>query len=135
MNRRMTKSSKHRLMVFGSLSLIIIFYTLFSFFSYIYNIKSLQNQNQDLKDQLLSLKDKKEDLKNDIEKLRDPLYLANYAREHYSYSKDGEWIIKVDKKQDEVVKQEEENFDYNLLIFFSLIAGGCITLYILKRVL
>lgn len=135
MNRRMTKSSKHRLMVFGSISIIIILYTLFNFFSYIYSIRSLQNQNKILREKLLSLKEEREDLKNDIEKLRDPSYLANYAREHYSYSKDGEWIIKVDKKEKNEIGEEKEKADYTLLIFFSLIVGGAITIYILKRVL
>jgi cell division protein DivIC len=39
--------------------------------------------------------DKEEELKDEINKLKDPEYMARYAREKYLYSKDGELIIRI----------------------------------------
>jgi len=39
------------------------------------------------------------DLKNEINKLQDKDYVARYARENYLYTKDGEYVIKVDTEE------------------------------------
>ena len=41
------------------------------------------------------LKDEEDKLNSDIKKLKDPEYVARYAREKYMYSKDGELIIRL----------------------------------------
>ena len=41
------------------------------------------------------LKEKEDELKVDASKLQDPDYIARYAREKYSYSKDGEIILRI----------------------------------------
>ena len=40
-------------------------------------------------------KEKEDELKVDASKLQDPDYIARYAREKYSYSKDGEIILRI----------------------------------------
>ena len=42
-----------------------------------------------------TLKDEEDKLNSDIKKLKDPEYVARYAREKYMYSKDGELIIRL----------------------------------------
>ena len=44
---------------------------------------------------LVTLKDEEDKLNSDIKKLKDPEYVARYAREKYMYSKDGELIIRI----------------------------------------
>ncbi len=41
------------------------------------------------------MKDEEDKLNSDIKKLKDPEYVARYAREKYMYSKDGELIIRL----------------------------------------
>ena len=44
---------------------------------------------------MVKLEDEEKVLSSDIEKLKDPAYIAIYAREKYLYSKDGELIIRL----------------------------------------
>lgn len=44
---------------------------------------------------LEKLKEKEEELNNTVIKLKNPDYVARYAREKYLYSKDGEIIIRI----------------------------------------
>ena len=46
-------------------------------------------------EKLVALKEKEVELENDVNKLKDPEYLARYAREKYFYSKDGEYVIRI----------------------------------------
>ena len=90
--RRISRASKRRLTLFGTVSLIAVVYFVFSLVYNAYTIYDLTSK----KNELEALQDKADQLKIDIEKLNDPNYLANYARENYLYSKDGEYIIQMD---------------------------------------
>ena len=59
---------------------------------------------------------------NEIQKLRDPEYLARYAREHFLYSKDGEYIIRLEK--DILPETEEMNLFSWLEKYFGIIIAG-----------
>lgn len=96
MSRRISKASKRRLSIFGTLSLITIIYFLFSLLYNAYSIYDLTRQKSNLESKYTALKEEAEELKIDIEKLSDEKYLANYAREKYLYSKDDEIIIKIE---------------------------------------
>ena len=50
---------------------------------------------EELKKKLNDLKDEQAALEVDANKLQDPDYIARYAREKYSYSKDGEIFINL----------------------------------------
>lgn len=67
----------------------------YSFFSNVNKMIKMSNEKETLKDKLASLKEKEETLNSDIKKLKDPDYVARYAREKYLYSKDGELIIRI----------------------------------------
>ena len=51
--------------------------------------------SKNTKEKLVYLKDEEDKLNSDIKKLKDPEYVARYAREKYMYSKDGELIIRL----------------------------------------
>lgn len=93
--RRISKASKRRLTVFGPIFLFFIIYFSFSFIYNIYKIIDLTNDKKNLENHYVQLQEEAEQLKLDIAKLNDKKYLADFARENYLYSKDGEYIIKI----------------------------------------
>ena len=125
MKKRKKKASGNRLIVFGTISIFIIVSFVYSLFSYIIEVKNLNAEQIKLENDLLLLKEEEANLKNEIEKLKDPDYLARYARENYMYSKDGEYIIKVsEKEKDETLSNVEENNKkyFQIVIITSLIS-------------
>lgn len=97
--------------------------------NYTMNIITLNQKQKELQSELNLLKENESDLKNEIEKLKDPDYIARFARENYLYSKNGEYIIKIEKEQkDEKIKESMWKEDYNQYIS---IAIGFIVLVLL----
>lgn len=116
--KKFSRTSKRRLAFFGTLSLIVIGYAVFSFVYYSVNLLKAKNENINLENKLNSLQNDEENLKIEIQKLKDPEYIARYARENYSYSKDGEYIIKLDSsnKNEKQEKKENNNYIYYVVI-------------------
>lgn len=105
------KKAKRRLMIFGTLSCFLMAYFVYTTTLSIYKIVTLSNQKQQLQNNLTELKKEEEDLNIEVAKLKDPDYLARYARENYLYSKNGEYIIKIDKNKKEKEIQEIDFFE------------------------
>ena len=89
------KKVKRRMRVY-----LLVIVGLLSFFVYkmsYYWPKILSNyeEKQQLDTKYESLLKEEKNLTTDILKLKDPDYIARYAREKYMYSKDGEVIIKI----------------------------------------
>lgn len=82
----------------GLLSIFIIFGVTFSIGKYWIEIFDKYQEKQELDEKLTSLKEKEEELQVDAKKLQNPDYVARYAREKYSYSKDGEYILQIPDK-------------------------------------
>ena len=56
----------------------------------------MKNKEKEFYTQELSkLKEEEEYLNMEVEKLKDPDYVARYAREQFLYSKDGEFNIRI----------------------------------------
>ena len=90
------KQRKKRMMnsvTFLALFLLLTGYSVF----YVMEIKQKREEKQTLQRNLTKLEQEEVDLKSDYEKLRNPEYVARYAREKYMYSKDGEIIIKLNE--------------------------------------
>lgn len=133
MAKRIPKASKRRLVVLGPIALVAILYFLFTLGMYGYKLISLSKAEHDLKEKLISLQAEEQELKIEIQKLKDPDYLARYARENYLYSKDGEYIIKIEKPKEE--KEEEKNYDkyYEYIIYGAGIIISLVFIYIVIR--
>lgn len=130
--RRVSKASKRRLIIFGFVSLVIIIYFFISLGTYAFKIVNLTSEKKKLENELIEMKDSEEDLTNEIERLKDPDYLARYARENYSYSKDGEYIIKLDEaKKKEELSSSNSYKKYTMYIGISIIC--LIFIYIVKK--
>lgn len=98
--KRVTKATKRRLTVLGPIFIVIIIYFVFSLLYNVYTIYTLSMEKKNLEASYLSSQEQAEQLKIDIEKLNDPEYLADYAREKYLYTKQGEYIIKLDEMEE-----------------------------------
>ena len=93
--KKVSKSAKKRLLVFGTLSFAMIIYFFITLTTYTLNIIDLNHEKKELNNQLLVLKEDEENLNIELKKLQDPYYIARFARENYLYSKNGEYIIKI----------------------------------------
>ena len=120
--KKAAKKTKRRLVIFAPLSVVVIAYFLISSTNYALNIIALKREQRDLEQELVTLKADEKNLKNEIEKLKDPDYIARFARENYLYSKNGEYIIKIDDKTKEEKKKDYSvNYDY-----LNYVITGCI---------
>jgi cell division protein FtsB len=102
--RRITRASKRRLTIFGTLSIIAVVYFCISLIYNFYSIYHLAKEKDNLNNTYAELQQKAEDLKLDINKLNDPKYLADYARENYLYSKDDEYILQIE----EIIEEKDQ---------------------------
>lgn len=129
MRKRVSKVSKRRLAIFGTISIFLIIYAFSSLVYYNYKVYSLKQEKKNLNTQMTELKSSESDYKNTITKLQDKEYLARYARENYLYTKDNELVLDVRKDTDDVVEVETEKTDYKFIIiglFIIVVIVGCV---------
>ncbi len=132
--RRISKRRKRRILVLGTISIIVFACFLFNVFTYSYKIIRLTSEQNKLEARLDELKTIKENKENEIEKLNDPEYVAKFARENYRYSRDGELVI-VDttEKAEELLRDiEKETLLYKYILVGSAV-GFIILIAIIKR--
>lgn len=86
-------------LLFMPVSIIIISLIFIHIFSSYTKIVRTKRETAAVKKQLVELKKEEDKLNNDVKKLSDPEYLEKYLREKYHYSKEGEYIIKIPKKE------------------------------------
>ena len=97
---KITKKDKRRVLIWSMLIVIIISYL--AVFSLHYWNQILANREEKIKleKNYNDLLKEEEELKSQITKLQDPEYAAEYAREKYMLSKDGEVNIKLPESID-----------------------------------
>lgn len=97
--KKKVKVKRNRRLLFLGLGSVAIIITLtLSIGRYWVEIFEKYKEKQELEEKLADLQAKEKELKLDADKLQDPDYIARYAREKYSYSKDGEFIIKIPER-------------------------------------
>lgn len=122
--KKVTRESKRRLVIFGTISVGIILYFLVTLTSYVFHIYQLEEEEKKLGQDLIVLQQKGSNLKTEIQKLKDPDYVARYARENYLYSKNGEYVIKIEKNDETKIdsqKQPENKWYWLAFVFFLLL--------------
>ena len=135
MGGRITKASKRRLSLFGTISIIAIFYFIFSLVYSSMAIYKLTKEKERLNNLYVELQEKAEDLKLDIEKLKDPDYLADYARENYLYTKDDEYVLQIEEiiETNEKIDKLTNKIDKNYIIFGLIFLIILIFVYIISK--
>ena len=93
--KKKNKKKLKRMLFLGVSSIAIIIATTYTIGKYWVEIYDKYQEKKELKKKLVTLKEKEDELKVDASKLQDPDYIARYAREKYSYSKDGEIILRI----------------------------------------
>lgn len=96
--KKKVNKKRRRTLLLGLLSIFIIFGVTFSIGKYWIEIFDKYQEKKELDEKLTRLKEKEEELQVDAKKLQNPDYVARYAREKYSYSKDGEYILQIPDK-------------------------------------
>ena len=133
-SKKMSKAAGRRIILLGIPAFLVIGYFFMTAITYTYNIIVLQRQEAELNEQLNLLKANEQDLKIELQKLKNPEYIARYARENYLYSKNGEYIIKIEKNDVLTKDKSIINIDkYQTIIIVSVIGLGLITLFILRK--
>ena len=95
MKKKKNKKVKFRLFFLFVFFCSVIGYLSYSFFSNVNKIMTIRKEEKELSNRLVDLQEKENSLNSDIKKLKDPDYVARYAREKYMYSKAGELIIRI----------------------------------------
>ena len=122
MSKKVKKTTKMRLYVFGTISLVIVFYFGFTLFFHLYTIYDLSNEKKQLEEKYKNLQEEADELQIEINKLSNPEYLARYAREKYSYSKEGEYVIKMNDTKESISNLDEKlNINYFIIGFSGVI--------------
>lgn len=132
MAKRVPKKAKRRLAILGPIAFFIIGYCAFTLVTTTINLYNLHKEEKELSEKLVNLKADAKSLKTEINKLQDKEYIARYARENYLYTKNGEYVIKLDDDGKKITEVKADyNKDYLIYICFFIIV--LIFLFILKR--
>lgn len=97
---KITKKDKRRMLIWSMVLFIIVSYL--SVFSFNYWSKILANKREKtlLEQKYNDLLKEEATLNDEANKLQNPEYVAKYAREKFSYSKEGEIKIKFSEEED-----------------------------------
>lgn len=107
--KKVSKKVKRRLTLLGPIFIGVFIVCTITIFTYVYKIQTLRKEQADLNEQLQGLQTEEKELSSEISKLKDPEYIAKYARENYYYTKDGEYVIKIEEKESTKTASEVEN--------------------------
>lgn len=128
--------ARRRLFFLRPICLFLLFFVAITFISNTVRLYQLNNEKKEKEEEYIKQQEKSDYLKNEIIKLNDPEYLAKFARENYSYSKDGELIIKIDEKVDEELKVENNiQRKNNEWLMYRIIGVALLIFYLFVRIL
>ena len=132
---RISKSRKRRLAIIGTASVIAFAFFCLTTINYTYKIVKLTKKQNELVKDLNDLKTVKEELDIEIEKLQSEEYIARYAREKYLYTKNDEYVIKIQEDSNEIEETEKELNKLNnarTYIVYASLAGLVILIFIAR---
>lgn len=93
--KKVTRKGKRRFSIWIIIIIVIISYLGVFVYDYWSKIMTNYKEKEVLENKYKELLAKEEELNTEANKLKDPDYVAKYAREKYMYSKDGEYIIRI----------------------------------------
>lgn len=135
--QKISRASKTRLVVFGSICGIVISYFIINTFSMLLNIKKLSAEQHSLENNLVQLQEDEINLTKELSKLKNDEYKARYAREYFLYSKEnGEYIFAniLDDEENNTSVNDNQNNLYHYVIAAVIIVLLFIVLFIIKRI-
>ncbi len=132
MAKKVSKKAKRRLVILGPIAVFIIGYCAFTLVTTTINLYNLNREEKELTEKLTSLKSDAKSLKSEINKLQDKEYIARYARENYLYTKNGEYVIKLND-DGTTIKEVKANYNEDYLIYGCIIIIVFVFLFIIRR--
>ncbi len=93
--KRLRRKRVKRIILVTLICLGINSYVLYSVGTILSDVYDMKNENKKLSVKLNEMKEEEEVLKSEVNKLKDPIYIAKYAREKFLYSGDNEYIIRM----------------------------------------
>ena len=132
MAKKVPKKAKRRLVILGPIAVFVIGYCAFTLVSTTINLYNLHKEEKELNEKLTSLKADAKSLKTEINKLQDKEYIARYARENYLYTKNGEYVIKIDDDGKKIT-EVKANYNEDYLIYGCCVIIILIFLFIIRR--
>ena len=130
--KKITKKAKRRLVIFAPIAIFIIGYSIFTLVTTTINLYNLNKEEKELNTKLTNLKSDAKSLKNEINKLQDKEYIARYARENYLYTKNGEYVIKLND-DGTTIKKVSANYNEDLIIYGCAFGLLLIFIFIVRR--
>ncbi len=94
-SKKLRKKRVKRIILVTIFCFSINAYVLYSVGTILKDVYVMKNENKELNVKLGNLKEEEEVLKSEVKKLKDPVYVAKYAREKFLYSGDDEYIIRM----------------------------------------
>ena len=94
-SKRNKRKKRRRIFLVTLLCLAINAYVIYSVGSILTNVYDMKKESKQLESKLEELKEEEDILKSEVKKLKDPVYVAKYAREKFFYSGDNEYIIRM----------------------------------------
>lgn|SRR5574344_863991 len=133
-HKKIPKASKRRLFILAPICITLFVLFCMNVVTYTYKIYNLSKDEKELTQELDKLKTEKEELNTEIEKLQDSDYLARYAREKYLYSKDGEYVIKIEDTEEEISNIQNTNNKYKYATGFSVLLFVVVLIIVIKQI-
>lgn len=133
MAKKVSRNVKRRMTVIAPISIGIFVVTVFTILSYAYRINNLRLTKNELEEKLVALKEDAAMMTDEIEKLKDPEYIAKYARENYLYTKDSEYVLKVEEKEEKPVEKKENPIYIYYIIGFVSILVFIIFIFLIRK--
>ena len=93
--KKFKKKRARRVFLVTIICLAINSYIIYSVGSIFKQAYQMKQETKQLSVELTELKEEEDILKSEVNKLKDPVYVAKYAREKFFYSGKGEYIIRI----------------------------------------
>lgn len=94
-SKRIRRKRMRRIFLVTLICMAINSYVIYSVGSILTNVYDMKKETKQLDKKLEELKEEEDILKSEVKKLKDPIYVAKYAREKFFYSGDNEYIIRM----------------------------------------
>lgn len=94
-SKKLKRKRAKRIFFVTLICLAINVYIIYSVGSILNDVYDMKKESKELNTKLDELKEEEDILKSEVNKLKDPVYVAKYAREKFFYSGKNEYIIRM----------------------------------------
>ena len=94
-SKKLKRKRMRRIFFVTLFCLAVNSYVIYSVGSILNDVYKMKTENKKITVKLNDLKEEEDILKSEVKKLKDPVYVAKYAREKFLYSGKNEYIIRL----------------------------------------